>query len=142
MENKKASLDEMKQEAILRMTMLGLWKPCIRKFAKKEPTIEFSEGMGALYDIDENTDPKMLPVIREFEKKTGSLVYHVIHGVYEFGDCLTMLYVGPDKKQWKSERPEKGGYIEAYVANLSNLDFSEDGTVRVAPCFGGLVRKE
>lgn len=136
----KISREEMKEEAIKRMRMLRLWAPCVRQFSKKESVIQFSEGMGALYDIDDSTEPSMLPAIREFEENTGSLVYHVIHGAYEFGECLTFLYVGPDKKLWESEQPDKNGYLEAYVDNLSDPGCSKDGTIQVCPSFGGLRR--
>lgn len=138
--SKNVSLDEMKQEAIARMRDLKLWNPCVRRFDQKVPVVQFSEGLGTTYDIDAQTEPKMAKAIADFERETGSLVYHAIHGAYEFGECLTLLFVSPHKGEWKWERRDANGCLYAYVVNFDAPDCSEGGTVQVRSAFGGLIR--
>ena len=65
----------------------------------------------------------------------------MIHNMFEFGECYSILYVSPDTNEWNDEREEmKEGYIFAYVYNKDNDWCSEFGTIAVKPSFGGLVR--
>lgn len=123
-------------EAIERMKMLKLDKPCIEAFTKGK--VWESEGYGALYEVNEEEQK----IIDQFEKEhKDCLVYHMIHNMFEFGECYSILYVSPDTNEWDDEHEEmKEGYIFAYVYNKDNDWCSEFGTIAVKPSFGGLVR--
>lgn len=123
-------------EAIERMKMLKLDKPCIEAFTKGK--VWESEGYGALYEVNEEEQK----IIDQFEKEhKDCLVYHMIHNMFEFGECYSILYVSPDTNEWNDEHEEmKEGYIFAYVYNKDNDWCSEFGTIAVKPSFGGLVR--
>ena len=123
-------------EAIERMKMLKLDKPCIEAFTKGK--IWESEGYGALYEINEEEQK----IVDKFQKKHPCcLVYHMIHNVYEFGECYSMLYVSSDIDEWPQDKEDvKDGYVFAYVYNKDCEWCSEFGSIAVRPSFGGLVR--
>ena len=123
-------------EAIERMKLLKLDKECIEAFAKGK--VWESEGFGALYEVNQ----KEQELIDNFEKNhPNCLVYHMIHNVFEFGECYSMLYVSGDKEEWEQDKQDiKDGYTFAWVENVDNDWCSEFGSIAVKPSFGGLVR--
>ena len=80
---------EMKNEAIVRMKMLKIYGNAIRDFRKKDRVLNKSEGYGALYWLNDEEKE----AVKAFEEKTGNMVYTCILNHFEFGECLTMLYV-------------------------------------------------
>lgn len=123
-------------EAIERMKMLKLDKGCIEAFTKGK--VWESEGYGALYEVNDEEQK----IIDKFEAShEGCLVYHMIHNVYEFGECYSMLYVSSDTDEWQSDKDDiKEGYVFAYVENIDSDWCSEFGSIAIKPSFGGLVR--
>ena len=123
-------------EAIERMKLLKLDNPCIEAFCAGH--VWESEGPGALYEVNDEEQK----IIDKFEKThEGCLVYHMIHNVYEFGECYSLLYVSNDTEEWEQDRNDiKEGYVFAYVENVDNDWCSEFGSIAVKSQFGGLVR--
>ena len=128
--------EERFEEAIKRMKLLKLDKQCIEAFTKGK--VWESEGFGALYEVND----KEQFIIDKFEAHhKDCLVYHMIHNVYEFGECYSMLYVSSDKEEWEDDKANiKDGYVFAYVENIDNDWCSEFGSIAVKPSIGGLVR--
>lgn len=123
-------------EAIKRMKLLKLDNSCIEAFVKGK--VWESEGFGALYEVNQ----KEQELIDNFEKNhPNCLVYHMIHNIFEFGECYSMLYVSPDTDEWEQDKQDiKDGYTFAWVENV-DLDWcSEFGSIAIKPSFGGLVR--
>ena len=123
-------------EAIERMKLLKLDNSCIEAFVKGK--VWESEGYGALYEVNQ----KEQELIDNFEKNhPNCLVYHMIHNVFEFGECYSMLYVSGDKEEWEQDKQDiKDGYTFAWVENV-DLDWcSEFGSIAIKPSFGGLIR--
>lgn len=123
-------------EAIERMKLLKLDNSCIEAFVKGK--VWESEGYGALYEVNQ----KEQELIDNFEKKhLNCLVYHMIHNIFEFGECYSMLYVSGDKEEWEQDKQDiKDGYTFAWVENV-DLDWcSEFGSIAIKPSFGGLIR--
>ena len=123
-------------EAIERMKLLKLDNSCIEAFTKGK--VWESEGYGALYEVNQ----KEQDLIDNFEKNhPNCLVYHMIHNVFEFGECYSMLYVSSDKEEWEQDKQDiKDGYTFAWVENV-DLDWcSEFGSIVIKPSFGGLIR--
>lgn len=123
-------------EAIKRMKLLKLDNSCIEAFIKGK--VWESEGYGALYEVNQ----KEQELIDNFEKNhPNCLVYHMIHNVFEFGECYSMLYVSSDKEEWEQDKQDiKDGYTFAWVENV-DLDWcSEFGSIAIKPSFGGLIR--
>ena len=123
-------------EAIERMKMLKLDKPCIEAFTKGK--VWESEGYGALYEVNKEEQQ----IIDKFEKEhEGCLVYHMIHNKFEFGECYSMLYVSSDVDEWPRDKYDiEDGYVFAYVYNKDCDWCSEFGSITVKSQFGGLVR--
>ena len=130
--NKKERFDE----AIKRMKLLKLDTSCIEAFCAGN--VWESEGYGALYEVNQEEQE----IIDNFEKNhPNCLVYHMIHNVYEFGECYSMLYVSPDKDEWQQDKEDiKDGYVFAYVENIDDDWCSEFGSIAIKPQFGGLMR--
>lgn len=123
-------------EAIERMKMLKLDKGCIEAFTKGK--VWESEGYGALYQL---RDEEQMIVDKFEASHENCLVYHMIHNVYEFGECYSILYVSPDKEEWENDKADiKEGYVFAYVENVDDPWCSEFGSIAIRPSFGGLVR--
>ena len=123
-------------EAIERMKLLKLDNSCIEAFIKGK--VWESESYGALYEVNQ----KEQELIDNFEKNhPNCLVYHMIHNVYEFGECYSMLYVSSDIDEWPQDKEEiKDGYVFAYVYNKDCEWCSEFGSIAIKPSFGGLIR--
>lgn len=123
-------------EAIERMKLLKLDKGCIEAFTKGK--VWESEGFGALYEVNDEEQK----IINKFEAShEGCLVYHMIHNVYEFGECYSILYVSPDIDEWQRDKDDiKEGYVFAYVENVDNDWCSEFGSIAIKPSIGGLIR--
>jgi ferredoxin-thioredoxin reductase catalytic subunit len=127
--------NNQREEAVRRMEMLRMSSQCISAF--KRGIVWESEGMGALYEC--NDEEKKL--VEDFEKQYGGVVYHVIHNMFEFGECYSMLYVSKDIEEWRSDRADlEDGYAMAYVKNIDDDLCSEFGTIGIKPSIGGLVR--
>ena len=123
-------------EAIERMKMLKLDKSCIEAFTKGK--VWESEGYGALYEVNQEEQE----IIDNFEKNhPNCVVYHMIHNVYEFGECYSILYVSSDIDEWQQDKEDiEDGHVFAYVENIDTPCFSEFGSIAVKPSIGGLVR--
>lgn len=124
------------QEALTRMVLLKLSSKCINAF--KQGKIWLSEGIGALYELNDNEKE----IVEKFYyNNPNCLVYHVIHNKFDFGECYTILFVSNYEEEWERDRNDiKQGYVFTYVKNVDYDDCSEFGTVYVKPNIGGLVR--
>jgi len=138
-------LQAQRKEAVERLKMLSVHPNVIQDF--EEGTLNVSELDGILYWLsDEDKE-----VVREFEERTGSVVYHVIKNHLVFGTCLSMLYVSDSPDEWEYDRSDlsvrsefedgvSGYIVMAYVANLDDDLCSEFGSIGVVPRIGGLRR--
>jgi hypothetical protein len=134
----KIAREIKKVEAIKRMEMLGLFKPCIKHFDKYDE-VQLSEMTGGLYEF--SRDEELATKIKEFEEEYNALVYHVIHTYTNFGELYNFLFVSDYEEEWEMENEDiKDKYAFCWVWNKDIDYFSEFGTIVVAPRFGGLVR--
>ena len=98
-----------------------------------------SEPWGGLYEFSANEE--LNAKIKEIEEEYGLLVYAVLHGNYEFGECYSLLYVPKQRAEWNNDKDELlDGWAMAYVWNKSVDYCSEFGSIGVSPLFGGLRR--
>ena len=127
---------KQRTEALKRMEMLHLHENVIDDF-KEINLLNQSEHGGILYWVEGEMEKK----IREWEEKTGNLVYHVIHDYTEFGELLSLLYVSQYEDEWETDREDiQDGYALAYVMNLTDDWCSEYGNIGIRPQWGGVVR--
>ena len=135
--------EKQKQEALKRMQALQLMNE-VRKDFRDNDRVYYSERQSAffnavLYWLDNNNE--FVKIVKEFEKKTNALVYHCQLTHFEFGDCLSLLYVSAEEDEWEMENNDLNeGYPLAYVVNLDNESYSEFGSIGVRPSMGGIVR--
>lgn len=131
----EATREQMKEEAIKRMKMLGIYPPTIKEF-EREDKLNVSRG-GFLYCLDDEYKTK----VAKFEEKYGGLAFAVIESNTESGKLLSILYVSTHRDEWESDRLGlKSGEPFAYVFNLDAEECSEFGFIGVRKRFGGLVR--
>ena len=137
-----------KEEAMKRLELLKLFPNVITDFEKYE-RVYYSERQnkifdGILYWISNNKDYERL--VEEFEKEYNALVYHAQLVRLDFGLCLSMLFVSQYQDEWEMERNDlinsHNGimYPYAYVANLSEPEFSEIGRIGIIRKNGGISR--
>ena len=127
---------KQRTEALKRMELLKLHENVIDDF-KEIALLNQSEHGGILYWVEGEMEKK----IREWEEKTGNLVYHVIHDYTEFGELLSLLYVSTYEDEWETDREDiQDGYALAYVMNLTDDWCSEYGSIGIRPQWGGVVR--
>ena len=130
-------IKEQENEILERMKLLKLDKPCINALFKHNKIWE-SEGYGALYEINEEEQK----IVDKFQKEhEGCYVYHMIHNVFDFGECYSILYVSPDVDEWQQDKEDiKEGRVFAYVYNKDFDWCSEFGSIAIKSQFGGLMR--
>ena len=117
--------------------MLGMDKNCISAYKKGNPWMSETQW-GMLYEI---SDKEVVEKIKEFETEHKCTVFHVIHNLFEFGECYSFLYVGEEKDYWDEEMNDlNNGYSFSYVWNKDDDFCSEFGSIGVQQRFGGLVR--
>lgn len=134
----KVTREKKKEEAIKRMKVLGLFKPCIKSFEKYDE-LQLTEPTGGLYEFGDNAE--LNEKIKEFEEEYNALVYHVIHTYTQFGELYNFLYVSDYEEEWEMDNADiVDGYAVAYVWNKSDDFLSELGGIAVRERFGGLVR--
>lgn len=127
---------EIFNECITRMEILNLSRQCIGAFKKGK--IWESEGIGALYEVNEDEQK----IIDEFEKEhNGYKVYHLIHNLTEFGELYSIFYVSTNEDEWEQDKQDlKEGYAFVYVYNKDDEFCSEFGSIGFKRNIGGLVR--
>ena len=65
----------------------------------------------------------------------------MIHNIFDFGECYSILYVSSDINEWEQDKEDiKEGRVFAYVYNKDFDWCSEFGSIVVKPSIGGLVR--
>ena len=123
-----------KNEAVKRIELLKLHK-CV------EENFLNGELLQSIHSFLFELEPNIKDKIREWEKTTGNIVYHVIHNSFEFGECLSLLYVSKYEEEWNDDKEIlKEGYPIVFVMNLDNDDFSEYGSIGIKESMGGLLR--
>lgn len=123
-------------EALLRMKNLKLHENVINEF-KETGKINLSENGGILYWLNDDENK----MVRDWEKETGNMVYHVIKNNMEFGLCYSFLYVSPYTDEWLNDDEDlKEGYPIVYVKNVTDNTCSEYGSIGIEPNIGGLKR--
>lgn len=131
-----STIEERKNEAVKRMENLLMNRKCINEF--KKGNVWMSESIGFLYEIN---DKKVQEKIKEFEKEYNATVYHLIHNMFEFGECYSFLYVSRDNEEWEDDNKIlKQGYPYAYVWNVDDEWCSEIGSIGIKPMNGGIKR--
>lgn len=129
-----------KKEAVIRMTKLKLLPEIINQF-KNEDVVYYSERVNnnlqaVLYWT--SNKPELLNKIKEFEKTTGNLVYHVQLLHTDIGDMYSFFYVSSTIEEWDLDRQDlKNNQSFVYVWNGQ---IEEYGNIGIEKLMGGIVR--
>ena len=127
--------EKMKKEALVRMKILGLHENALMDLEQED--VVNASFFGALYFLHDGQKAR----VRQFEKESGGLVYHVIQNYTDFGEMLSFLYVSKYQDEWPRDRVDlKEGIPLVYVANLTDETCSEYGSICVKPYMGGVLR--
>lgn len=128
-----------KEKAISLMKQLGIHKPYITGFDKKD-NVCFYENYAGFWAYQE---PELMAKIKDFEQSNGAIVYAVTHEYLEFGECYDFLFVPKDKEDWDDLVEDLGNgrfYAYAYVWNKDCTWCSEYGTIYIRSFGGGIKR--
>lgn len=127
---------EMRTEAVSRLEMWGVLPVVIDDFLNG--TLNKSEDNGILFYL--NDEEKKL--VREFEEKSGGIVYHCVLSNTTIGQMLSLLYVSRYKEEWDVDNIDikEASYTIARVENLTHPELSELGGIVLKPANGGLAR--
>lgn len=127
---------KQKAEALRQMKKLNIMKRVIAEFEKEEK-LNVSDLYGALYWLSD----EQKTVVRRFEEESGGLVYHVIRSRSDFGEILSLLFVGKDTSEWEADFNDlERNQVFVYVENLTDPELSEYGAIGITGAYGGLVR--
>ena len=120
------------KEAVKRLNTLH------EKYGINEDIIKnFEDGKLSISTDDSNTievsilpeDSHLMDLVHKFEKKTNSVVYHVVNT----SDVLfSLLFVSRNKEDWPEERPD-GDFVFAAVYDLSG-QFMPEGYWEAGDC--------
>ena len=135
---KEASQEEMKQEAVLRMELLGLDPQIVQSF-QLEGTVSLSEQVSQQV-ILRPADDEVEGWIKNFEEEYECLVYHVLRAQNPMvGDCWSLLFVSPASSDWQGEQRyiKNSGLVYAYSSSEMEEGVSE---IVVEKQGGGLAR--
>lgn len=128
--------EKMKAEAVRRMKQYNMYPNVIKEF-EREGKLNESERNGMLYWLNEKEEK----MVKDWEKETGNMVFHVIHQWTNIGELYTCLYVSRYEEEWKYDWEDmKEGYQVCHVFNVSYPIDSESGAVGIKMQNGGLVR--
>ena len=133
-------------EALLRMKKLKIHENALKEF-KESGKLNKSENfhlngdgesrIAILYWLDEKEEK----MVRDWEKETGNMVYHVIKNKMVFGLCYSFLYVSQETEEWEHDNEDmKQGYQLVYVKNVDDEYCSEYGSIGIKPMWGGVLR--
>ena len=133
-------------EAIARMRKLKLHPNTINEF-KKDGKLNKSENLhvgsprGERYPFLYWLKKEEEQMVREWEKETGSVVYHVIENQMEFGHCYSHLYVSKYQEEWEMDNEMLERNLPfVYVENKDFEWCSEFGSIEIKPVAGGVLR--
>ena len=119
-------------EALLRMSKLQIHSNTIKEFLESGKLNRSERGI--LYWLEQDEEK----MVREWEKETGNMVYHVIKDNTEIGLLYTFLYVSDDTEDWEEDREDIENNIAFTYVKNATIDYcSEYGTVGIMPLWGG-----
>jgi len=117
---------KQKQEALVRMEIIGIRQPLIDIF--KEDDIPYcslssEQAFGVL-------DDEATSCLQIFEQEHNALVYHSVITLTSIGLHIAMFYVSENQEEWEDDRTIlKEGLTYAYIENMDDKMCSEIGSI-------------
>ncbi|MGM0164891.1 hypothetical protein [Enterococcus sp. DIV1059_2] len=127
-----ATIEEMKQEAKLRMIRLNLQPAVLEKF--EEGTLYITSALGAVRELSPESDYSELV---EKLKKGNKLPYHLLEDI----DSVSILFVSNESADWplEEEYAKQHNYM-AYVSEFEYPIFAESGFISIISGPTGIKR--
>lgn len=136
--------DKMKKLAIKRLKEMKLLGSVTSLFSK-EDRLYYSERINKQYSavlniLDENKE--LYKKVKEFEERTGHLVYHCILTQTTFGIIFDMLFISKYEEDWEYDYEKMDDFyrVMSMATNLTDEMLSDMGSILVRPSMGGLER--
>ncbi len=130
------SIEEARAEAVKRLEVLKTHENVLREF-EEEGKLNKSEQLGILYGLDDEEQA----MVKEFEEKYKTVVYHVIYQYTDIGEMYSLLYTSLEDDEWRIDREDlASGQALAYVINKTMPDCSGFGSIGVESCNSGIIR--
>jgi len=142
-EEKIATREEMKEEAIKLMKKLDIYKPYINGFKNKD-WVCFFENFGGYWAYQEE---KIQNKIKELEERYGFVVYAVTHEKTNIGEMYDFLFVSKYKSDWDNQVycSEVSNDINEFIAlaYVWNVDYEYDSEIGsiLLQSYGGGIRR-
>lgn len=155
---------KMIEEAVTRMRLLKLWddpgKSIIQRFAQERELYVSTPAPGGRVGTLYVLSGEEIRLVKEFEERSGGLVYHVIRNEVEIHPSGTevqysLLYVSDREDEWAQDKEglsDPGSevqYLNAYVHSVADIfvnvkslsdGYGEFREIGVMFGFGGLLR--
>ena len=119
------------KKRILELTeKMGLNPNVLKYFEEGKVYYSYLTAGGFIGSIDTIAhDSRYEEAVKNFEREyEGNIVFHAIETITEWGEMLSLLYVGNNPDEWEVERLYQN-YIAAYTVNFSRPDDSEFGDI-------------
>lgn len=134
MQQSEEMIAKQKEEALKRMKLLNFFGNAVKEF-KNQGKLNYSERAVLFWPEEE-----VVQKVKEWEEKTGNMVYHMIKNMMEWGACYSLLYVSSEEEFWERDREDlEEGYPLVYSMNMESWG-SEYGTIGIKSCMGGVLR--
>ena len=120
----KATIDEMKEEAMKRLELLQVKKYILDEYPKafeEIPVTYFNAEVGEMRDIHRK-------VMKKFRENISDGLPFYITESWHAWDVISVLYVSPDKKRWDLERDLiQEGYhsIFTYILQTGDVEIGD-----------------
>lgn len=138
---------EQASMAVLKMEQLGICRECINEYMDNDKILMSVYANKVLNAILQEPDEKLMKRVKDWEKRTGNIVYHLQKSNTEFGEMISYLFISHNSDDWEDDvvktKDNKGDEyfnVFAYVENESHPEWSEYGSIGLKPSMGGIVR--
>ena len=133
--------EEMKEQAKILMTNLGIPAGVLLAFMKYDQVPVFEDGISGVMAGNERMQ-RLQVMIEKLEENFGFCVYAVTHETLIFGECYSFLFVSQFREDWSVSYGTDGKVhrVYAYCWNVDFENCSEIGTVYLEKVPGGIVR--
>lgn len=143
-----ATKDEMKIEALKRIKKLGFIDDVYDLF-KNHNGLYYSERQNRIFPATLywlSNDENYVKIVKDFEDRTGHLVYHAILTNTTFGHILDLLFISKYKEDWTYDMEkysydgDEGYRVMSMANNLDDEMLSDMGSIIIRPVMGGVER--
>jgi len=130
-----ATKEEMKQEAIERMQILGFSNRIIHIFENENYYFKSENGLLQRPTYEE------CKIAENHAKEFGYIVFHLLHSYSNIGETLECFTVSPYKEDWDFERALlRENIIMVYAYNYTKPEYSESGSIKIQKSISGYIR--